>query len=83
MIKRIYAVYDVKTGVYGSPMFLLTDGEAIRVCTDAVAKPGNTLGDHPQDFRLDYLGEFSLSDGVIKPVDIPLHLVELAQLVQK
>jgi len=82
MVKRIYAVYDVKTGVYGNPFFLLSDGEAIRTITDAVSAKGNTLSEHPNDFRVDYLGEIELTTGQIMP-NTPLHLVEVAQLVQK
>ena len=82
MTKRIYAIYDTKTSSYGMPLFLISDGEALRVVQDAVAKPGTTLADHPQDFRLDYLGEFDQETGrIIQEKNTPKHLMDVAQLV--
>lgn len=81
MTKRIYAIYDVKTGTYGQPMFLLSDGEALRVVQDAVAKPGNVLSDHANDFRLDAIGEFDVKTGMITQDSfMPKHIIEIAQL---
>jgi len=80
MLKKMYSVYDVKTGVYGQVMVLLTDGEALRVVTDTVNKPGNILADHAEDFRLDYLGEINLVTGEISQINAPRHVIDCAQL---
>lgn len=82
MIKRMYSVYDVKAGIYGTLMCLLSDGEAIRVMIDTVnSKQPNTISEHPSDFRLDYLGDINLSTGEIVQVDCPKHVIDVAQLV--
>jgi len=81
MTKRIYAIFDVKTGTYGQPMFLLSDGEALRIVQDAVAKPGSTLSDHANDFRLDAIGEFDQTTGrILQEINMPKHIIEVAQL---
>lgn len=81
MHKKIYGVYDVKTGVYmDRVMVLLTDGEALRVITDTVNAKGNVLSDHAEDFRLDYLGEINLCTGELNQVDAPRHVIDCVQL---
>lgn len=79
MVKKIYAIWDAKTSTYGQPMFLISDGEALRVVQDAVTKPGTVLSDHPNDFRLDMLGYFNLLTGDIKP-EFKV-LIEISQLI--
>ena len=36
---KIYAVFDDKARVYGTPQFMLTDGIAIRTLADVVKEP--------------------------------------------
>lgn len=80
MLKRLYAVYDVKTGTYGTVMVLLTDGEALRVAEDEANRSGSMLNSHSADFRLDYLGEFNPFTGEINTADAPRHVIDIAQL---
>lgn len=82
MIKRIYGIYDVKTGFYGpSVMVLINDGEALRIVTDEVnLRQESMLNRHPEDYRLDFLGEFNTNTGEINTVLAPKYVVDLAQL---
>jgi len=82
MDKRIYAIFDVQTGAYGNPMFLTSDGEAIRVVSDAVNDKDqrNNLANHSEDFRLDMLGHMDYRTGKITSLDVPLQLMQCAQL---
>lgn len=80
MLKKLYSVYDVKTGIYGTVMVLLTDGEALRVMSDTVNGKGNLIAEHPNDFRLDCLGEINLVTGEIINVNAPRHVIDCAQL---
>lgn len=83
MIKKMYSVYDVKSGVYGPLMLCLTDGEALRAAADTVNQPNNpnnVIAQHPEDFRLDYIGDFNMATGSIDSVNAPKHLIDCAQL---
>lgn len=80
MVKKMYSVYDVKTGVYGTVMVLLTDGEALRVMSDTVNAKGNMIADHSEDFRLDCLGEINMLTGEIITINVPRYVIDCAQL---
>jgi hypothetical protein len=84
MMKKLYSVYDVKTGVYMDRlMVLLTDGEALRVIADTVNAKGNIIADHPADFRLDFIGEINLVTGEILTLNAPRHVIDCAQLKEE
>lgn len=82
MVKKLYSVYDVKTGVYGTIMVLLTDGEALRVMSDTVNSKDNMIANHASDFRLDCVGEFNLATGEICTLNSPRHVIDCAQLIE-
>lgn len=74
-MKKVYAVQDAKSGMFNQPIFLLSDGEAVRSFADACA-PGNEqsmLSRHPEDFNLFYIGEYDESEGTLQ-ASIPVHL---------
>lgn len=62
---RMYAVKDHATGLFGTPMFLITAGQAIRSFTDEVnrADKENPLYLHPRDYDLYFLGEWDSENG--------------------
>jgi len=80
MLKKLFSVYDVKTGSYGSVMVLLSVGEALRVMQDTVNANDNIIAKHPADFRLDCLGEIDMVTGKIESTT-PQHIVDIAQLI--
>lgn len=77
----MYSVYDVKTGIYGTVMVLLTDGEALRVMIDTVNAKGNMIADHPNDYRLDMIAEINIATAEITTVGCPRHVIDCAQLI--
>ena len=60
MILKIFAVRDRATDQYGTPMFLISEGQAICSFSDEVnrAAADNMLYSHPDDYDLFELGEF-------------------------
>jgi len=80
MIKKLCAVYDVKSGQYDRPLLFLTLGEAERSFADAVKDPQTLINKHPADFRLDCIGSFDTESGELIP-NKPVIVVEAAQLV--
>lgn len=63
---NVYAIKDSKSDTYGTPMFLQSDGHAIRSFADAINQEDNTslLWKHPEDFDLFHLGTWSPETGI-------------------
>lgn len=61
----IYCVRDRAVASFGNPMFMVSDGQAIRSFTDEINREhgDNQLFKHPDDFDLYKLGEFDTESG--------------------
>lgn len=61
----IFSVRDRATDQFGSPMFMLSKGQAIRSFADEINKknPENMLCNHPEDYDLYLLGSWESDDG--------------------
>lgn len=66
----IFAVRDRGTDMYGTPMFLMSRGQAIRSFGDEVNRPAedNQIYRHPEDFDLYFLGAFDTQEGTFECV---------------
>jgi len=62
---EIFAVRDRQTDAFGTPMFMLTVGQATRSFITEVnrAEKDNQLYTHPDDFDLYRLGSFDTNTG--------------------
>jgi hypothetical protein len=70
---RIYCVFDEKSGLYGMPHFLQSDGLAIRSFSGGCDDPNTDLNRYPEDFFLYYVGDFNVVSGELtsrKPLRI-------------
>jgi len=65
MILSVFCVRDRATDQFGTPMFLVSTGQAIRSFGDEVnrADKDNQLFRHPEDFDLYLFGTFDSSSG--------------------
>lgn len=74
MKTNIYSVLDLKTGVFCTPFFMLTDEAAIRDFSHAASDLNTTVGRHPADFTLYRIGSFQDVTGLIttEPSLVPL-----------
>lgn len=63
---QLFAVRDRATDQFGTPMALVSSGQAIRSFTDEVNRnePNNQLYQHPSDFDLYSLGTFDSDSGM-------------------
>ena len=63
---EIYAVRDRATDQYGTPMFLMANGQAIRSFADEVNRKDdkNPLNTHSEDFDLYHLGNWDTDTGL-------------------
>lgn len=82
MILKVYSIRDSKTGIFNSPFFNHTNGEAERnfrdLCNDDKSMPGR----HPEDYDLYHLGEYDDNTGKMSAKDTPEHMVKAVQLIQ-
>jgi hypothetical protein len=65
---NIFCVRDRATDSYGSPMFLVSAGQAIRSFSDEVNRsdPQNMIFNHPDDFDLYCFGSWDASTGLFE-----------------
>lgn len=73
---RAFSVFDAKAQAFGRPFFVGTDGEAIRVFSDAVRDASTPFGKHPEDYSLFRCGEFDLQSGRFSGIDGSVDAVE-------
>lgn len=61
---QVFAIYDAKVGAFGHPIFVRSEGEAVRSFTTVVRQPGSQIHEFPQDFALYALGSFDEKEGL-------------------
>lgn len=79
---RIYSIRDSKGEIYNPPFFNKTHGEAERNFRDLANDKQTTVGRHPEDYDLYYLGEYDDQTGKLASVDTPQHIVKAVNLVK-
>jgi len=60
---NVYAVYDGKVGLFAKPMFLRSDGEALRPFMMQCENEETPLNKWPEDYTLHRLGTYSEETG--------------------
>lgn len=65
MFLKAYTILDVKTGIYNQPIFLHSDGAAVRMFLDVASNPGNDVSNHPGDYVLYCIGGYDTSTGML------------------
>ena len=82
MKQLVFAVYDSKAGIFGTPIFTPTQGIAERSFTDQANRPDSAMCMHPGDFTLFHLGEYDVETGKLIPLETPKS-IGLAQQFQR
>ena len=82
MAKKLYSVYDKKADVYSPIMQFDNDVSAVRNFQQACSQADSLLSRYPDDFRLDYVGDFDCKLGILYPINNPKVIVEAASLVE-
>lgn len=82
MMHRIFSIRDTKAEFYYTPFAQKTHGEAERSFSDLASNEKTSIGQHPEDFDLYYLGEFDDQTGKFQPTDSPQHVVKAAHVVR-
>jgi len=79
---RCYSIFDRKALSYHMPYYAPTDNAAVRTLSDAVADTNNSLGRHPNDYVLYYVGDFDDQTGVYTPVAPLVHVIDAIHLAR-
>lgn len=67
--KNIYSIYDKVSEIYAPPFIELTDGTAIRACTDLLQRPELPFGKYPKDYHLARIGRWVEAEGFVSPTE--------------
>jgi len=81
MLLKAYCIYDNKALVYHAPFFAGTHGSATRMLSDLVSDQHTTVGRHPGDYVLYYVGDFDDSKGALIPRSPLDHVIDAIALV--
>jgi len=80
MMLKAFSLLDTKTGMYNVPFFLAHEGQAIRSVIDLGQDMNTTVGRHPADFQLCYIGYFDDQTGIMTP-EMPVVYGTVASLL--
>ena len=73
---KIFSIFDSKAENFNTPIFLPTEGQAIRIFDDMVNDQADKseIAKHPEDYTLFCLGEFDSDAGLVTPLTTPKSL---------
>lgn len=77
MLSNIYAIYDVKSGMYGPAMTFVNDATAIRSFQEMLTSQdqNSLLSLYPADYILFCVGEYNQETGLIKSHAAPVNII--------
>lgn len=75
ILLNIYAVLDRPANSFGTPVFLPSESEAVRVFAQAVNAENTVLGLYPDDFVLSQLGTYDLILGRFENLPLPKQIL--------
>lgn len=68
MLHQVVAIFDKKTGLYGSPALVVHVGEGVREFDTLKNEPGSKINKNPEDFDLHHIGMWDARKGVLEPI---------------
>lgn len=83
MILRAFALRDVKAGIFWTPFFYPTVGQARRAIVDMMADHNLLVARHPEDFSLFEVGTWDDELGRFHQEEAPLHVCECTHLLPR
>lgn len=81
-IEQVYAVKDIKSGLFASPHHLTSDGVAIRSFSMACENKESQINKFPEDYSLYHLGTFNIETGLLEAVT-PKQIANASEFVTK
>lgn len=82
--RNFYQVYDlVGESIVGPPFIEKNKGPAIRGFTDILNDKNSTLGQHPDDYELRFIGIQNEATGEIQPISPPQTIATGAEWAER
>lgn len=82
MLLKAFSIKDSKTGIFNTPFFNHTPGEAERNFRELANDKQSMVGKYPEDYDLYAMGEYDDQTGKVEWKATPEHLVKAVQLVK-
>lgn len=82
MILRLFALRDVKAGVYQVPFAFANDAVALRAVKDMLEDAREGIGRHASDYEVFCVGLYDQETGSITGLDKPEFVVQCAALME-
>lgn len=79
MIKKAFSIHDTKSGIYNSPFYAHTIGEAERMFKELTLDEKTQVSKHPEDFDLFHVGEYDDNSGTFTSLKSPQHIIKAIQ----
>jgi len=83
MLLKAYAILDLKTSVFGKPVFFSSEGECLRTLSDTFSSGDSLPAKHPEDFVLYRVGDFCDSKGVLEGAEPSVVVGPLSEYVRR
>lgn len=80
-ISHVSVIKDLKTGLFGQPIFSYNQNVAIRSFSDFVKSDVGVISTNPEDFSLYYLGEYNHEHGEFNTV-FPEQIANATQFIR-
>lgn len=80
---KIYTIHDVKASVYKVPFYARTHQEAMRMFHSVFLNDETDIAKFPEDFFLQFIGEFDEVSGTLMCEDQPLVVCRAIEFVKK
>lgn len=78
---NVYTLYDVKAQQYNQPFYFPNHALARRATSELVIDLTTTVGRHPADFKLYYLGHYHDDTGAFELLPVMEHIVDCVALL--
>lgn len=80
MIKKLYSLYDVKTQYFLAPQPFHSEEDARRGFAGLFNNPNIPPSQHPEDFKVFFLGDFNDNSGTIVGEEYARYVCDLTTL---
>lgn len=83
MIMQVFTVHDSAVGAFLPPMFMRSQGEAVRAFVAAVNSPDHQFAKHYLDYTLMFLGQWDDASGKFETLDNPKRVLGAVEALEK
>lgn len=83
MKQQVYSIRDQKVGMFNSPFFNKTHGEAERNFTELIRDDKSMPNKYPEDYTLYHLGTYDPETGLISSLPEPQMLIQAVSILSR